>query len=181
MSLVGIYDNVIIAQEMVHYMKKTKANMGVAGVKLDMAKDFDRMEWYFLNQMLLQLGFSGKWCQLINYCVSTASISLFMNGVPMEPIFPTRGLRQGDSISPYLFILYMESFRRLIINATKKKLLDPIKPNAAFPEISHLFFANDCILFTKGNKNLPLIICISSTSLLLLQGKWLIWLNRLLQ
>ncbi|XP_026399242.1 uncharacterized protein LOC113295103 [Papaver somniferum] len=148
----NIYDNEIIAQEMVHYMKNTKAKMGVVGVKLDMDKAFDRMEWFFLHQMLLHLGFPLKWCQLINHCVRTASISLLMNGVPMEPIFPTRVLRKGNAISPYLFILFMEGFSRLIISATTEKLIDPIKPAVASPQISHLFFADDCLLFIKGNR-----------------------------
>lgn len=89
---------ILVVQEMVHYMKKTRSYMGVVGIKLDMEKTFDRMEWSFLHQILLHLGFSTKWCQLINYCVSTAFISMLLNGVPMEPIIPTRGLRQDDCI-----------------------------------------------------------------------------------
>ncbi|XP_026433883.1 uncharacterized protein LOC113331389 [Papaver somniferum] len=148
----NIHDNVIIAHEMMQYMKTTKATQGVVGVKLDMAKAFDRMEWYFLHQIMSHLGFSQKWCQIINKCISTGKISILINGNPMEFFSPTRGLRQGDSISPYLFILYMEGFSRLLSNAANQKIIKPVIPTKTGPAISHLLFADDCILFTKANE-----------------------------
>ncbi|XP_026417296.1 uncharacterized protein LOC113312776 [Papaver somniferum] len=158
----NIHDNVIIAHEMMHYMKTTKANQGVIGIKLDMAKAFDRIEWDFLQEITIHLGFSQKWCQLIHHCISTTKNSILVNGSPMDFFSPSRGLRQGDSISPYLFILCMEGFSRFLTNNAKQKIIEPLILAKTWPTVSHLLFADDCILFSKATtrsiKNLKSII-----------------------
>lgn len=115
----NIHDNTIVAHEIVDYMKKKRANDGVIGVKLDMAKAFDKMEWCYLEKVMSKIGFSSKWCRLIMKCISSPKISLMLNGATLQSFNPSRGLRKGDSISPYIFILGMEGFSRLLSNADR--------------------------------------------------------------
>lgn len=118
-----------------------------------MSKAFDRMEWSFIKFFLQRLGFTETWCQLVDQCISTAAISILLNGAPIETMVPTRGLRQGDSLSPYIFILCMESFSRMIQSEVEKKNICPIYPARNGPPVSHMFFADDCILFYTAKRS----------------------------
>lgn len=82
-------------------------------------------------------------------CVSSTSISILFNGGALEPFLPSRGIRQGDPLSLYLFILCMEALGALIANKCNSKLWNPIKASRSGPAFSHLFFANDLVLFTR--------------------------------
>ncbi|XP_026430517.1 uncharacterized protein LOC113327553 [Papaver somniferum] len=144
----NIQNNVVIAHELVHTMKK-KDRCDIMGLKLDMSKAFDRVEWSFLSVVLKRFGFSDHWCQLIFPCISTTSISILLNGSPCNSFSPTRGLRQGDPLSPYLFILCTEAFSRYLIHAENSKLIHGLKVTKDAPSISHLLFVDDCLLFTK--------------------------------
>lgn len=83
-SNMHIQDNVIIVHELVHTMKGKRKNdkWGVMGLKLDMSKIFDRVEWVFLRDILKSFGFSEHWCDLIHQCISTTIISIMLNGSP---------------------------------------------------------------------------------------------------
>ena len=126
--------------------------MGHVGIKVDMAKAYDRVEWGFLEKLLGVMGFPTHWISLISRCVSTVSFSILLKGFPCKPFNPERGLRHGDPLSPYLFILCVQVLSGLIIKAQERKALHGIKIARNAPEISHLLFVDDSIFFIRATR-----------------------------
>ena len=121
-------------------------------VKLDMSKAYDRVEWKFIEDVMEKMGFHEKWIQLIMKCINTVSYCVIINGAIHGSIFPTRGLRQGDPLSPYLFLLCADGFSSLINEAVRNQGLSRISICRGCPLVSHLFFADDSLLFCKASE-----------------------------
>lgn len=102
----AIADNVLITHETLHFLKTSGAikNCSMA-VKTDMSKAYDRVEWSFIKAVLQRMGFASCWIDWILECTSTVTYSFLINGQPLEKVVPSRGIRQGDPLSPYIFIL----------------------------------------------------------------------------
>uniref|UniRef100_A0A2N9G5C3 CCHC-type domain-containing protein n=1 Tax=Fagus sylvatica TaxID=28930 RepID=A0A2N9G5C3_FAGSY len=149
-----ISDNVIMAFEVLHYLRNlgTGANFQMAA-KLDMSKAYDRVEWTFLQAILLKLGFHRRWVSLIMSCVSSTSFAVMVNGVPNGYIKPSRGLRQGDPLSPYLFLICAEGLSALIRKAEREQSIRGIAICRGGPRISHLFFADDSVIFCRASQH----------------------------
>ncbi|XP_062021093.1 uncharacterized protein LOC133737577 [Rosa rugosa] len=154
-----ISDNSLVAFEISHFLKRRRrGNVGYGALKLDMSKAYDRVEWSFLRYVLLGFGFSIVWTQWIMCCVETVSYSFMINGEPRGHLIPSRGLRQGDSISPYLFLICAEVLTRLIFRAESEDLLHGIQICTGAPCISHLFFADDSFIFFKADLEDTLVL-----------------------
>ena len=114
----AISDNISVAFETLHHMKKRKlGKISPMVLKLDISKAFDRVEWPFLLQLMEKMGFNGRWVNLISECISTVTYSILVNGEPKGNIVPSKGLRQGDPLSPYLFLICSEGLNSLIQQA----------------------------------------------------------------
>ncbi|XP_059668809.1 uncharacterized protein LOC132313890 [Cornus florida] len=124
---------------------------GFFALKLDIAKVFDRIEWAFLELMLQHMGFDEHWVSLIMECVSTVSYSIIINGESGGLVKPSRGLRQGDPLSPYLFLLCTEGLSTLLHRAHHQNLISGLKLSRYNSPITHLLFADDSLLFRESS------------------------------
>ena len=148
-----ILDNVIISHEYMHYLKnKREGSHGFMALKLDMSKTYDRVEWEYLKAIMVKMDFCGTWITWIMECISTASFSFNINGEPTGYVIPSRGIRQGDPLSPYLFLLVSQGFSHLLDQAQRSKRLTGMRISRSGPSITHLFFADDWLIFCKADK-----------------------------
>ena len=96
-------------------MKSQKSKkMSFMAMKLDMSKAYDRVEQKFLIKIIEKMGFCEKWVSLIFECISMVSCSILVNKEPKGDIRPSRGIRQGNPLSPYLFFLCSEGLNRML-------------------------------------------------------------------
>ncbi|XP_023645887.1 uncharacterized protein LOC111832631 [Capsella rubella] len=148
-----ISDNILIAQEMFHGLRtNASCKTTFMAIKTDMSKAYDRVEWVFIERLLRKLGFADKWITWVMFCVTSVEYSVLLNGQPHGSINPERGLRQGDPLSPYLFILCTEVLISNIRKAEQEKLITGIKVANKCPPISHLLFADDSLFFCKTTR-----------------------------
>lgn len=145
----SIVDNISIAQEMVHNIHK-KVRGGNMLMKIDMAIAYDKVNWRFLLVSLQRLGFSNQWQSLVFNCISSPCYSIMLNGTTRGFFKPFKGLRQGDRLSPYLFIVAQEVLSRMINQAFVNKQIQHFHSEGMV--ISHLFYADDLLIFANGNK-----------------------------
>ena len=136
---------------MIHSLQSKQAK-GVI-LKIDFEKAFDSVSWDFVLQVLNHMGFSVQWLSWISAIFSSSRVSVLVNGAPTDEFVPSRGLRQGDPLSPLLFNLVGEAFSRLITKASDLNVLSGIAlPRCEVP-ISHLQFADDVVMFLEADKN----------------------------
>lgn len=146
----AIADNVLITHEILHYLQHSSATVRCSmAIKTDMSKACDRIEWSFLRNVLVRLGFHEKWVTWIMACVTSVSYSYLINGAAQGRVEPSRGIRQGDPLSPYLFILCTEVLSGLCKKAQLHGSVIGVKVSRHGPAINHLLFADDTMFFSR--------------------------------
>lgn len=146
----AIADNVLITHEVLQFLKTSQAKKRCTmAVKTYMSKAYDRVEWPFITRVLQRLGFHAKWVNLIMECVSTESYSYLVNDSMHGSIIPGRGIRQGDPLSPYLFILCGQVLSGLCQKAERDNTLQGIRVARGSPRVNHLLFADDTMFFCQ--------------------------------
>ena len=125
---------------------------GFVAIKVDLQKAYDHINWHFLQTVLSQLGFSPTFVNWILQCVTTVTSSILVNGSRIEQFFPTRGLRQGNPLSPYLFIICQKVLSRLFEQQFSLGNISGVRMNVLGPAITHVMFADDLMIFVKANR-----------------------------
>ena len=149
----SITDNVLVAFEVIHHMQRKKASeTGEVALKLDISKAYDRVDWGYLKERMRSMGFNQKWINWVMMCVNTVSYEFCFNGSTVGPILPTRGLRQGDPLSPYLFLLCVEGLSQSLSRAANEGLIHGSQICQSAPTITHLLFADDSFLFFHATR-----------------------------
>ncbi|XP_042956358.1 uncharacterized protein LOC122292186 [Carya illinoinensis] len=148
----SIFENISLTQEMVHSIHR-HTNGGNVLIKLDMSKAYDRVDWNFILHVLDAFGFSSEFCMLIKACITTPWYSVMMNGTSLGFFKGERGLRQGDPLSPYLFIIMQEVLSRLLKVSFGNGKIGHFSQARGTPLISHLMYADDIVIFSNGGKN----------------------------
>jgi hypothetical protein len=147
-----ITDNILLAYESIHTIKKKQGKKGLCAIKLDMHKAYDRVEWGFLEKIMQKLGFSRQWTSMIMECVSSVDYTVRFNSVETEIIKPKRGLRQGDPLSPYLFLLVAEGLSAMLKGAEERGEMQGVRVCRQAPVISHLLFADDSLILMQADR-----------------------------
>lgn len=114
-----ISDNVIILQEVLHSLRTKRGKDEAMIFKFDLEKAYDRLSWDFIRDTLMEVGLSSNWIRNIMECVQTSRLQILWNGEKLEAFNSSRGLLQGDPMSPYIFVLYMERLSHMITKSVQ--------------------------------------------------------------
>ena len=119
--------------------------------KVDFEKAYDSVSWGFLNYMMMRMGFCERWRKWIHGCLSSASVSILINGSPTREFVPERGLRQGDPLAPLLFNLVAEGLTGLMRTAISKNLFTSYQVGSMKEDVNILQYADDTLFFGAAN------------------------------
>ncbi|KAM0834610.1 hypothetical protein ACQ4PT_063479 [Festuca glaucescens] len=143
----NLHDKFMLVRQLARKINSRK-EVGVL-LKLDISRAFDSLSWSFLFEVLRHLGFPEIWLRWVAIALRSATTRVLVNGVPGRKIYHARGLRQGDPLSPQLFVLMMEVATCLIRKAVEEELFSPI--GNCTPEQRLSIYADDVVLFVKPN------------------------------
>jgi len=154
----GLLDSVLVVNEVLDDLKRRRKSRVI--VKLDFEKAYDSVSWEFLFYMMGRLGFCGRWIQWIKACLESATVSVLVNGSSTKEFKPSRGLRQGDSMTPFLFLIVAQVLTGLVKQATRKNLFSGIKVEDKKVEVNLLQFVDDTLFVCESK--VQNIMCIKA-------------------
>ncbi|XP_019451799.1 PREDICTED: uncharacterized protein LOC109353895 [Lupinus angustifolius] len=140
----SILDAVVVINEVIHSAKKGRE--GCLILKVDFEKAYDSVDWGFLDYMLSQCGFPSSLRRWVRNCLSYTSMHVLVNGSPTDQFLVSRGIRQGDPMAPFLFLLVVEGFSGLIRSARSAGFFHGYSLGSNQVEVSNLQYAGDTIL-----------------------------------
>ncbi|GJY38021.1 RNA-directed DNA polymerase, eukaryota [Tanacetum coccineum] len=149
-----ILDGPFILNEVLHWCKLRKKQALI--FKVDFEKAYDSVRWDFLDEILRKFGFGDKWCKWIQSCLQSSRGSIMINGSPTEEFQFGRGLKQGDPLSPFLFLLVMESLHISFQRIVDAGMFRGINLGGGQVNLSHMFYADDAVFvgqWCDGNIN----------------------------
>lgn len=150
----NITDNILIAHEIFDTLRKKKGRKkGYGALKIDMCEAYDSLSWKFLKVVLISMNFSSTWLNWVVECVTTVQYTLLITGSPTQAFTPSRDLRQGDPISPYLFLLCANILSLTLIQAENQKKIKGIKVGRCGITFSRLFFVDNSLFFFQNDKS----------------------------
>ena len=144
----SIHDNFLHVQNLIKELHSSKTPS--LFLKLDISKAFDSVGWAYLLEVLTAIGFGPRWREWICLSLASATSRVLLNGDPGTPFTHARGLRQGDPLSPMLFILAIDPLQRILSLATDHGILSPIKSRTARCRVS--LYADDAGIFSNPVK-----------------------------
>lgn len=144
-----ILDSVLIANEAINFMKKEKGKGYL--FKLDFHKAFDSVLWDYVNEVMASMGFGSRWRGWIMQCISTAKMSVLVNGSPTKEFSLEKGLRQGDPLSPFLFNIAVQGLSCMLQRGCDLGLIEGVSIGQAGFHLSHLQFADDTLIFSSAS------------------------------
>eukprot|EP00253_Pinus_taeda_P011982 PITA_11982 len=140
-----ILDGLVVTQEVIHSLK-VKKQKGMM-IKLDLSKAYDRLNWKYLETVLERFGFHHRWIAWIHNLISSPHFSILINGCPSKTFNASRGIRQGDPLSPFLFILATEGLGRFIKQEQSVNRIKGLKIWGNNLPLTHQQFVDDIMLF----------------------------------
>lgn len=144
-----VTDGILITSEIVSMLQQNKLHDII--FKIDFEKAFDRVKWTFVYDVLRAMNFGSTWIAWIQKFFASSYISVLVNGSPTTEFQPSRGLRQGDPLSPLLFNLVGEALSCMIKTGARENLFRGITLKEGSVQMTHLQFADDVILFLNDD------------------------------
>ncbi|XP_070019658.1 uncharacterized protein [Nicotiana sylvestris] len=145
-----IAKNILLAQEIIQGIKNYNKGGNIV-MKLDMKKAYDRMSWEFINAVMGTFSFSEKWINMTQRILSNVWYSILLNGIRNGFFTSSQGLKQGDPLSPSVFILGSEVLTRILNKLHENENFTPFTMPTKGPKINHLAYVDDIIIFSTGN------------------------------
>eukprot|EP00253_Pinus_taeda_P014609 PITA_14609 len=130
-----ILDNILLAQEMIHSLHSRKEASMI--MQLDLSKAYDKVSWKYLEVVLGAFGFCRTWIKWILALIKSPRYSILVNGAPSILFTPLRGIRQGDPLSPFLFVILMEGLSRTIARKKSEGTIKGLQPIRSLPATTH--------------------------------------------
>jgi len=139
-----ILNNIIQAHEVVHSLKNNR--QGGMIIQLDIEKSYDKLSWAYIREVLIAFGFDHDWIRWVMTIVTTPSFSILLNGSPSTTFKPSRGLRQGDPLSPFIFIIMMEGLGNAIRFAKVEGQIQGLKLTMNGEDLTYQQFVDDTMM-----------------------------------